>query len=418
MVAMRWWAIAVVVLSTVVAVGMDAPRAAVIAQSKSDCMDEPARPAAGLLGDHPRRFQPDEHRDRRAHRRRRRRDAEQLRRGDEAGARSEPDRPRDGREPDAELRRHQQRQRHLRRTITPAGFTVPERHGHARRRRRSTSTRCSTGSLIRSTSWAELDRSRDDRRRSYDGYDLDAHRHRAGPQRVHLHRVRISAGRGRCGCSVPDGATTLINVSGGSFQNPFAGRDLHLGRRHGLRAARATRRQNARSRGAPAGDARGTSRTRAAVTLGGRPGRAWQGSVLAPRARCAQLPAHLRLDRRRVGVGTGEIGVQPAEPVPARPDAVPARRRRRRRRLGPATPTPTPTPTPTSTPTPTPTPIPTVSPTPTPFRPRRRPDADADPDPDADSAADREPEADRHADADARDQRPERAARARPGDAR
>ena len=83
---MRWWVFTVVVLSALVAVGIDAPRAAVVAQSKTDCMDDPLGPLPGYSvithGD----STSIEHRVRRAHGRRRQRDAQQLRRGDEAGA--------------------------------------------------------------------------------------------------------------------------------------------------------------------------------------------------------------------------------------------------------------------------------------------------------------------------------------------
>jgi uncharacterized repeat protein (TIGR01451 family) len=85
------------------------------------------------------------------------------------------------------------------------------------------------------------------------------------------------------------------------------------------------------------------------VTLGP-PATAWEGSVLAPRARVDLTYQHIFGSIMAESVyGTGEIGFEP--PSPCLPDPTPC-------------PTPSPTPTPTPTLTPGPTPLPTVSPGP------------------------------------------------------
>ncbi len=86
----------------------------------------------------------------------------------------------------------------------------------------------------------------------------------------------------------------------------------------------------------------------------GPPGTAWQGTVLAPRARVDLTYQHIFGSIVSGSLyGTGEIGVNP--PNPCLPDPTPCPQ-----------PSPTPTPTATSTPTATPTETPTVIPPPTP----------------------------------------------------
>ena len=266
--------------------------------------------------------------------------------------------------------------------------------------------------MIRSTSWAALDSLPvdDPAYVSFDGYNLTL----TGPSKVRNVFTFAAADLARAGAlrlKVPDGATTLINVIDGYFQNPFAGGIFIWDDATGFVQP-----------GNPAQNADLEARRRAllwnfpnaaAVTLGP-PYAAWQGSVLAPRASVPLTYQHIFGSIAAASVsGTGEIGYNP--PNPCLPDPTPCPQ-----------PSPTPTATPTvrrratATPTRTPTPIPTVSPTPTRsrrrFRRRRRSDADADsPTPDPTPLPTVSPEPDRHADADARHQRPERAARSEAG---
>ncbi|MBE2316227.1 choice-of-anchor A family protein [Solirubrobacter sp. CPCC 204708] len=226
-------------------------------------------------------------------------------------------------------------------TITPAGFRVPN----------GTVTRAAPpfdldalfdGLLIRSVSWAGLDNQGDV---AFDGYALrltgtDTTRNVFNLTAAEAERARALYLR------VPDGATTLINVSGGSFVNHFEGGMFIWDEATDFVQV-----------GNPAQNADLEARRRAllwnfpnesSVTLGP-PGTAWQGSVLAPRAHVGLTYQHIFGSIAAESLsGTGEIGVNP--PNPCLPDPTPC-------------PTPSPTPTPTGTPTPTPTEIPTVSPT-------------------------------------------------------
>ena len=121
---------------------------------------------------------------------------------------------------------------------------------------------------------------------------------------------------------VPDGATTLINVRGGSFYNTLEGRDLRLGRRHGLRAGRQPRAER-RPGGPPARDAvelpgrvLGHARPARDGLAGQRARAAGAASTLGYQHIFGSIAAESRVRHRR-------DRRQPAEPVPARPDAVP-----------------------------------------------------------------------------------------------
>ena len=261
------------------------------------------------------------------------------------------------------------------RTIAPLGFSVPN----------GTVTKAAPpfdvdalfdGLVIRSTSWAELD----SRTPVFATGTLVL----TGTDPVrnvwtidHTLIERASTLRIR----VPDGATTLINVRGGSFVNTLGSGMFIWDDATGYVQV-----------GNPAQNDDLEARRRAilwnfpeasSVTLGP-PGTAWQGSVLAPRARVNLGYQHIFGSIVAESVyGTGEIGVNP--PDPCLPDPTRARplRRRRRRRSRPraprrrprprsrrSSPTPSPSPTPTAIPTPTPTvtprptPLPTVSPSP------------------------------------------------------
>ncbi|MDA0181218.1 choice-of-anchor A family protein [Solirubrobacter phytolaccae] len=345
---MRWWVIVSAVLATVVAFGMGAPRAAMVAaqQDDEDCMNAPLGPVPAYSV---------------------------VTHGDWEETNSEAD----GRVVvggDARLTSSGVATKlPVDRTrvdlavggtatlnsvginngsvtygvgITPAGFTVPN----------GTVTKAAPpfdvdalfdGLVIRSTSWGELDDVGtwtlvtstlslvgEDPTRNV--FNLDA----SLLERALTLRVRV-----------PDGATTLINVRGGSFQNHLQGGIFIWDDATGFVQV-----------GNPAQNADLEARRRAmlwnfpeasSVALGP-PGTAWQGSVLAPRARVDLTYQHIFGSIAAESVyGTGEIGVNP--PDPCLPDPTPC-----------PTPSPTPTPTATSTPTSTPTPIPTISPTPSP----------------------------------------------------
>ena len=210
--------------------------------------------------------------------------------------------------------------------------------------------------MIRSASWAGL-RSLpvdDPDYVSFDGYNLTL----TGPSRVRNVFTFDAADLARAGAlrlKVPDGATTLINVIGGYFQNPFAGGVFIWDEATGFVQP-----------GNPAANADLEARRRAllwnftnaaSVTLGP-PSAAWEGSVLAPRASVALTYQHIFGSIAAASVsGTGEIGYNPPNPCLPNPTPCPEPS---------PTPTATPTQTPTATPTSTPTPIPTVSPSPTP----------------------------------------------------
>ena len=245
-----------------------------------------------------------------------------------------------------ELVRHQQRQRHLRRDDLAGRVHGPERDGDqsgaaVRRRRAVRRARDPLDLVGRARRRAARSR--------YDGYALRLTGTDRDPQRLQPHRARSSSARRALYLRVPDGATTLINIRGGSFVNTLRGRDLPLGRRHGLRAGRQPGPER-RSRG-PA--ARDLWNFPDASSVDARPARDGAG-----RAACSRPRARVNLTYQHifgsiaadVRVRHGRDRRQPAEPVPARPDAVPDAvadahaddRRRRRRAPRPAT-TPTPT---------------------------------------------------------------------------
>jgi choice-of-anchor A domain-containing protein/uncharacterized repeat protein (TIGR01451 family) len=233
------------------------------------------------------------------------------------------------------------------RTIVPLGFTVPN----------GTVLKAAPpfdvdalfdGLVIRSTSWGELDQTGqiDSFRTGLRLFGDDPVRNVFNVTAASLESVRALY------IQVPDGATTLINVTGGSFANALgAGIFIWDDATDFVQV------------GNPAQNADLEARRRATlwnfpdasvVTLGP-PGTAWQGSVLAPRARVNLGYQHIFGSIAAESVyGTGEIGVNP--PNPCLPDPTPCPS---------PSPTPTPTSTPTSTPTATPTEIPTISPTPT-----------------------------------------------------
>lgn len=229
--------------------------------------------------------------------------------------------------------------------ITPAGFTVPN----------GTVTKAAPpfdvdalfdGLVIRSTSWGELDKVGS---AVFLGNQLtltgtDAVRNVFKLSHTQMERARTLR------IKVPDGATTLITVHGGSYANTLEGGIFIWDEATDFVQV-----------GNPAQNPDLEARRRAmlwnfpdasSVRLGP-PGTAWQGSVLAPRARVDLTYQHIFGSIAAESLyGTGEIGFNP--PNPCLPDPTPC-----------PEPSPTPTPTATSTPTSTPTPIPTVSPTPT-----------------------------------------------------
>lgn len=235
-------------------------------------------------------------------------------------------------------------------TLSPPGLTVPN----------GAVTRAAPpfdvdalfeGLIIRSTSWAGLDTEGED---SFDGYAL---------RLIGEHPVRnvfnfTAAELERAGAlylRVPDGATTLINVRGGSFQNSFQGGMFIWDEATDYVQV-----------GNPAQNADLEARRRAmlwnfpdaSLVVLGPPATAWQGSVLAPRARVELTYQHIFGSiMAEAEFGTGEIGVNP--PNPCLPDPTPCPQ---------PSPTPDPTETPTETPTATPTetPVPTIEPTPSP----------------------------------------------------
>jgi len=190
-------------------------------------------------------------------------------------------------------------------SITPAGFTVPN----------GTVTKAAPpfdvdalfdGLVIRSTSWAELD----SRTPVFATGTLVL----TGTDPVrnvwtidHTLIERASTLRIR----VPDGATTLINVRGGSFVNTLGSGMFIWDDATGYVQV-----------GNPAQNDDLEARRRAilwnfpeasSVTLGP-PGTAWQGSVLAPRARVNLGYQHIFGSIVAESVyGTGEIGVMPPE---------------------------------------------------------------------------------------------------------
>lgn len=231
-------------------------------------------------------------------------------------------------------------------TLTPPGLTVPN----------GTVTRAAPpfdvdalfdGLVIRSASWAELDENGS--ATAFQGglrlLGTDPVRNVFTISATTLERYRVLFIR------VPDGATTLINVTGGSFRNTFDAGMFLWDEATGYVQV-----------GNPAQNPDLEARRRAilwnfpnasSVVLGA-PATAWQGTVLAPRARVELTYQHIFGSIAAGSVqGTGEIGVNP--PNPCLPDPTPC-----------PSPSPTPTPTATETPTSTPTPIPTVSPTATP----------------------------------------------------
>lgn len=235
-------------------------------------------------------------------------------------------------------------------TISPAGFTVPN----------GTVTRAAPpfdidalfdGLVIRSTSWGELE---DEGSITDDGYALrltgtNPNRNvfnltAAEVERWHALQVRV-----------PDGATTLINIRGGSFHNAFDGGMFTWDDATGFVQV-----------GNPAQNPDLEARRRATLwnfpdassAVLGPPATAWQGTVLAPRARVELTYQHIFGSIVAESVfGTGEIGVNP--PNPCLPDPTPCPQPS-------PTPTPSTTPEPTSTPTTIPTVPPTGSPEPTP----------------------------------------------------
>ena len=283
------------------------------------------------------------------------------------------------------------------RAITPLGFTVPN----------GTVTKAAPpfdvdalfdGLVIRSTSWGALDQTGEVGafRNGVRLFGDDPVRNVFTFTAAALESVRALY------IEVPDGSTTLINVTGGAFTNGLgAGIFIWDDATDFVQV------------GNPAQNPDLEARRRAtlwnfpdasAVTLGP-PDTAWQGTVLAPRARVTLGYQHIFGSIVAGSVtGTGEIGVNP--PNPCLPDPTPC-----------PTPSPTPTPTftPTSTPTATPTEIPTISPTPTSSPtpvPTPVPTATPTVTPRPTPLPTVSPEPDRHAHADTRGARPGRAARA------
>ena len=240
------------------------------------------------------------------------------------------DRSRDRRKRHADQHRRQPRQRHLRRHDHAGELHGAERHGDEGR------AAVQSHSAVR---WARdpLDvmggarGQRQRERRSRAACRSPAPTRCATCSRVSQALLDQSSA---LYLKVPDDSTTVINLTGGSFQNPFGGGMFVWDEATGYTQLSIT---------APNQDLENRRRqtlwnfpNAVSVTLGP-PGTAWQGTVLAPRASVQLTYQHIFGSIAAASIsGTGEIGAQ--NPNPCLPDPTPC-------------PQPSPTPSPTTTPT-------------------------------------------------------------------